>query len=54
MNKTKGERSESLTTNIPYSYKADPEDKKKWLIDGEAAEVVRRIFSLCMEGRGPS
>ena len=54
VNKAKGERGESLTTNIPYGYKADPEDKKKWLIDGEAAEVVRRIFSLCMEGRGPS
>lgn len=54
VNKAKGERGESLTTNIPYGYRADPEDKKIWLIDGEEAEVVRRIFSLYIEGRGPS
>jgi hypothetical protein len=31
----------------------DPEDKRKWLVDEEAAAVVRRIFEMCMEGRGP-
>ena len=32
----------------------DPEDKKRWIVDPEAAAVVRRIFRMCMEGRGPS
>ena len=31
----------------------DPEDKRKWILDEEAAAVVRRIFEMCMEGRGP-
>ena len=53
VNKAKGERGEHLTTNPPYGYKKDPDDPKKWIIDEEAAAVVRRIFDLCMEGRGP-
>ena len=31
----------------------DPENPHHWLIDPEAAQVVRRIFQMCMEGRGP-
>lgn len=30
------------------------EDREKWLIDEPAAEVVRKIFHLCLAGRGPS
>jgi len=54
VNKAKGERGERLTVNVPYGYKSDPDDKTKWIIDEEAAGVVKRIFSLCMEGKGPS
>ena len=36
----------------PYGYVKDPENKKKWIIDPDAAEVVRRIFYLCIEGNG--
>ena len=32
----------------------DPNDKEKWLIDEPAAEVVRKIYALCLAGRGPS
>ena len=52
--KAKGERGERLTYNPPYGYKKDPENPKQWIIDEEAAQVVRHIFALCMEGRGPS
>ena len=52
--KSKGEAGEHLCTNPPYGYRKDPEDKKKWLVDEEAAEVVKRIFALCLEGYGPS
>ena len=38
----------------PYGYRKDPLNKKHWIIDPEAAKVVKRIFELCMEGRGPS
>ena len=53
VNKAKGERGERLTTNVPYGYRKNPEDNKDWIIDDEAAQVVRHIFNLCMEGRGP-
>ncbi len=53
VNKSKGERGIPLTTNIPYGYVKDPEDRTNWLVDEEAAQVVKRIFNLCMEGRGP-
>ena len=52
--KLKGESGEYLTTIPPYGYVKDPEDKKKWIVDTEAASVVRRIFSLCMDGNGPT
>lgn len=51
--KAKGERGEPLTTNIPYGYTKDPDSKAGWIIDPAAAEVVKRIFKLCMEGHGP-
>lgn len=51
--KAKGERGVPLTTNVPYGYVKDPENPKHWVIDPEAAAVVKRIFSMCMEGRGP-
>lgn len=48
--KAKGERGVPLTTNVPYGYVKDPENPKHWVIDPEAAAVVKRIFSMCMEG----
>lgn len=36
----------------PYGYRRDPENPKQWLIDDEAAEVVRKIYRLCLEGNG--
>ena len=38
----------------PYGYLRNPDDKTRWLVDEEAAAVVRRIFSLCMQGKGIS
>ena len=51
----KGEAGEYLTTNPPYGYMKDPDNPKKhWIVDDEAAAVVRQIFAWCMEGYGPS
>ena len=53
--KQKGESGEYLTTNPPYGYMKDPDNPKKhWIIDDEAATIVRQIFAWCMEGYGPS
>ena len=51
--KAKGEQGIPLTTNVPFGYRKDPEDRTKWGVDEAAAPVVKRIFKLCMEGRGP-
>jgi len=52
--KAKGQSGKPLCTNPPYGYVKDPEDKSRWVIDPEAAEVVREIFSLCVQGYGPT
>ena len=52
--KAKGERGERLTVHVPYGYMKNPENPKEWIIDEEAAQVVKKIFTLCMNGRGPS
>ena len=51
--KAKGNAGEHLCSNPPYGYIKDPADKKKWIVDPEAAEVVERIFDLCIAGKGP-
>ena len=52
--KSKAEHGKRVSSAVPYGYKKSPEDREKWLIDEPAAEVVRRIFHLCLAGRGPS
>lgn len=52
--RSKGEAGEHLCTVPPYGYRKDAENKKLWVVDDEAAQVVRRIFHLCLEGYGPS
>lgn len=51
--RAKGNAGEHLCTNPPYGYQKDPADKKKWIVDEEAAEIVKRIFDLCIAGKGP-
>ncbi|WP_343274540.1 DUF4368 domain-containing protein [Ligaoa zhengdingensis] len=51
--RAKGNAGEHLCSNPPYGYVKDPNDKKKWIVDEEAAEVVKRVFDLCVAGKGP-
>lgn len=51
---SKGRSGEHLTSIPPYGYIKDPEDKKKWIVDEEAAAVVQKIFALCVDGLGPT
>lgn len=48
--KAKGNSGKHLTTNPPFGYKKDPNDKDKWIVDEEAAATVRRIFQMYVEG----
>jgi site-specific DNA recombinase len=52
--KVKGESGKPTTNQAIYGYKKDPNDKYHWLIDEEAAAVVRRIYQLSVEGHGLS
>jgi site-specific DNA recombinase len=52
--KAKGQSGEHLCTNPPYGYRKSPENPKQWIVDKEAAMVVKRIFRLCIEGYGPT
>ncbi|WP_101773822.1 recombinase family protein [Peptostreptococcus faecalis] len=51
---SKGKSGERLTSIPPYGYRKDPEDKKKWIVDPEAAAIVQKVFSLCIDGLGPT
>ncbi len=52
--KAKGQSGKPLCTNPPYGYIKDPEDKTHWIIDEEAAKVIKEAFHLCMKGYGPT
>ncbi len=52
--KNKGMSGVPLTTNPPFGYMKNPDNKKEWIIDEEAAKVIRRIFALCVDGFGPT
>ena len=52
VNKTKGMSGRPLLTHAPYGYIKSPDDKYKWLIDDEAAEVVRRIYEMAQSDMG--
>lgn len=50
-NKIKGNAGEPMGPP-PYGYKKDPDDSKRWVVDEEAAQVVRRIFRMTVDGYG--
>ena len=49
--KTKGMSGKPIVTEAPYGYVKDPDNKDFWIIDEEAAEVVRLIFRLFLDGK---
>ena len=52
--KNKGMSGVPLTTNPPFGYMKNPDNTKEWIVDEEAAKTVRQIFTLCVEGLGPT
>ncbi len=51
--RAKGMSGKHTTNHAIYGYRKDPDDPGHWLIDEEAATVVRRIFQLTIDGNGP-
>ena len=54
VNQMKAAKGLRVSSTVPFGYVKDKENKEKWLIDEPAAEVVRKIFDLCIKGKGPS
>ena len=50
---SKANNGKRVSSTVPFGYVKDSTDKEKWLIDEPAAEVVRKIYDLCLAGRGP-
>ena len=48
--KAKGNSGKHLSVIPPFGYKKDPNDKEKWIIDEEAAQIVRKIYRLYLDG----
>ncbi|GHS90386.1 hypothetical protein AGMMS49957_16280 [Synergistales bacterium] len=48
----KGKRGEHMTNAAVYGYKKSSDDKNLWLVDNEAANVVRRVFQMTIDGNG--
>lgn len=48
--KAKGNSGKHLSVIPPFGYKKDPNDKEKWIIDEDAAQIVRKIYRLYLEG----
>ncbi len=51
--KSKGMSGEHLGQPI-FGYMKNPDNKKQWIIDEPAAEIVRKIYDLCVDGKGPT
>ncbi|HER6829881.1 TPA: recombinase family protein [Streptococcus pyogenes] len=51
--RSKGESGKHTASTPPYGYIKDKKDKDKWIVDEKAAQIVRRIFNLTMDGAGP-
>jgi DNA invertase Pin-like site-specific DNA recombinase len=51
--RAKGRSGKRTTNKAVYGYLKDPNDKTKWIVDEEAAPVIRRIFQMVIEGMGP-
>ena len=52
--KAKGNSGKHISSFPPLGYIKSPEDKEKWIVDEEAALIVKEIFNLCIKGYGPS
>ena len=51
--RNKGNSGRPLSTIPPFGYMKNPNNPEEWIIDEPAAEIVKRIFKLCIQGLGP-
>ena len=51
---SKAEHGERVSSSVPFGYRKSEDNPKEWVIDEPAAQIVKRIYALCLAGRGPS
>lgn len=51
--KNKAANGKRVSSSVPFGYVKNPQDKGDWLVDEPAADIVRKIYALCLDGRGP-
>jgi hypothetical protein len=51
--RAKGKSGKRTTNKAVYGFLKDPDDKSKWIVDTEAAPIIKRIFLMAVEGMGP-
>ena len=51
--KAKNLAGKHTSSSVPYGYLKSPEDKNQWIVDPVASQIVKRIFGMAMEGKGP-
>ena len=54
VNELKASQGKRVASTVAYGYKKIEGDKEQWYIDEPAAQVVRKIFALCLAGKGPT
>ena len=54
VNEMKASKGMRISSTVSYGYKKIEGDNEQWYIDEPAAEIVRKIFNLCISGKGPS
>ena len=54
VNELKASQGKRVSSSVAFGYKKIEGDKEQWYIDEPAAEVVRKIFNLCIAGKGPT
>ncbi|WP_270625224.1 recombinase family protein [Ligilactobacillus ruminis] len=54
VNEMKAAKGKRVSSSVAYGYKKIDGDKEQWYVDEPAAEVVRKIYDLCLAGKGPS
>lgn len=54
VNERKAAKGKRVPSTVAFGYKKIAGDKEQWYIDEPAAEIVRKIFELCLAGKGPS
>ena len=54
VNELKASQGRRVASAVAYGYKKIEGDKEQWYIDEPAAQIVRKIFALCLAGKGPT